>query len=914
MLVGRSAECGALDRLLAGGRHRRSGAIVLRGEPGVGKTALLAYAEEQADGFLVLRGTGIENESDLAFAALHQLLARDLDRLDCLPDPQADALRGAFGLAPAPGTDPFLIALAALGLLAELAEEAPVLCLVDDAQWVDNPSANILLFTARRIEAEGIVFVFGAREGDDRRFEAPGLPSLPVEGLDAAASVELLDRSASALSPAVRDRLVEQVGGNPLALLELPSTLSEEQLSGREPLAEPLPIGSELQASYLARVRRLPEGTQSLLLVAAAEDSGSVATILRAAGSLGVARDELAPAERDGLVAVADGQLTFRHPLVRSAIYRGCTFHERQAAHTALADAQDGANSDRRAWHRAAAAEGPDEEIAGELEAAARRSRERGGYTAAASALERAASLTPDERRRTARLIAAADAAWLVGKTPRARALLADASVAAPADLKVDVTKLQGRLEVRSGVFAEATAMLLTAGQALATADPETAMTLLREAEEATLYTGDVAAIVEIGAAAAEIVAADPPGVDLTTARVLEGIGLQMSGRFDEATALLQEALPAGTTSEDLDEIVYSTRVASGLGDDITALEFCNRALRLARERGAVGALPRILERAPFYEIRLGRYTSARVHAAEGLRLARELTQEPGVHLSELALVAAIQGREDECRTCASEASARAVERRSGLLASLAGWAVGLLELGLGRPEEAAAALGAVLPGENVLTHTIIALFLTPDYIEATARAGRHDTAVATLRPFEEWASSVDQPWALALAAHCRGLVSEGDEAEDHLSTALRLHPAIRPFEHARTELALGEVLRRNRKRREAREHLRSALATFEQLGAAPWEERARNELRASGETARRRDPSTLGELTPQELQIARAVASGARNREVAAQLFLSPRTIDYHLRKVFMKLGISSRAELAQLDIGVEGRTPAAV
>jgi DNA-binding CsgD family transcriptional regulator len=870
----------------------------------VGKTALFDYAAEQAEGFRVRRGTGIENESDLPFAALHQLLRRDLERLDSLPDPQADALRGAFGLAPAPGTDPFLIALGVLGLVADLAEEAPLLCLIDDAQWVDGPSANTLLFTARRIEAEGIVIVFAAREGDDRRFEAPGLSSLPIEGLDETASGALLDQIALELAPAVRDRLVEQSEGNPLALIELPSTLTEEQLAGREPLSEPLPIGSGLQATFLSRVHRLPHDAQSLLLVAAAEDSGNLATIIRAAGSLGVSRESLTPAEREGLVSVSDGQLVFRHPLVRSSVYRGATFGERQAAHNALADAQDESNRDRRAWHRAAASEGPDEEIALELEAAAQRSKQRGGYTAAASAFERAASLTPDDRMRTSRLLAAVDAAWLVGKTARAAALLADASRSAPADLEVEVTKLRGRIEVRSGSFSEATAILMSAAQELAASDPDTATALLLEAEEATLYTGDIGAIVEIGKLAADIAEARGDGAAATRARVLKGIGLQMSGEFEDGARLLEEGLAAGSVSEDLNEIVYASRVASGLGDDITALAYCNRALRLARERGAVGALPRILERAPFYEIRLGQYTSARVHAEEGLRLARELNQEPGIHLCELAWIAGIQGREEECRVSAADARQRALERRSGLLAAMSAWAIGLLELGYGRPEEAAAVLESVLPGENVLTHTIIALFLTPDYIEACARASRTDVALAALGPFEQWADSVGEDWALALAAHCRGLVSGSEEAEQHLTTALELHPPIRPFEHARTELALGEVMRRNRKRREAREHLRSALTAFEQLGAAPWEERARNELRASGETARKRDPSTLGELTPQELQIARLVASGARNREVAAQLFLSPRTIDYHLRKVFMKLGISSRAELAQLDI----------
>jgi DNA-binding CsgD family transcriptional regulator len=292
------------------------------------------------------------------------------------------------------------------------------------------------------------------------------------------------------------------------------------------------------------------------------------------------------------------------------------------------------------------------------------------------------------------------------------------------------------------------------------------------------------------------------------------------------------------------------------------------------------------------------------VHAVEGLRLARELNQEPGVHLCELAWIAAIQGREEECRAAAAEARERALERRSGLIAGMSAWSIGLLELGYGRPGEAAAVLETALPGVDALTHTVIGLFLTPDYIEATARAGRTEAALAALVPFETWAQAVGEPWAVALASHSRGLVSDAADAEQYFERALKFHPAIRPFEHARTQLAYGEVLRRNRKRLEAREHLRAATAKFEELGTAPWEERARAELRATGETARKRDATTLGDLTPQELQIARLVAGGARNREVAAQLFLSPRTIDYHLRKVFMKLGIASRAELAQMEL----------
>jgi DNA-binding CsgD family transcriptional regulator len=905
MLVGRSAERAALDRLLDGGRDGRSAALVLRGEPGVGKTTLLGYAAEQAGGMRVLRGTGIETESELAFAALHQLLARDLDRLDALPAPQASALRGAFGLEPAQGADPFLISLALLSVLADLAESSPVLCLVDDAQWLDEPSASALLFVARRIEAEGIVMLFGVREGEERTFDAPGLPSLRVEGLAEDAARELLEaRLGDGVAPAVRERLIAESAGNPLALVELPSALDAEQLGGQAPLTEPLPIGAGLEAAYLSRVRRLPGATQSLLLFAAAEDSGELAGILRAAASSEIERDALEPAERDGLVSVSDGRLVFRHPLVRSAIYQGATFVERQRAHRALADALDGANADRRAWHRAAAAEGPDEEIARDLEASAERAGLRGGHAAAASALERSAALTADERTRTLRLLAASDAAWLAGKSARARALVADAGRSASEELRVEVLERQGRIEVRSGVFDDACAALIAAAQGLAHSDPATAVRLLADAEESTFWTGNLAMIVEIGALA-EAIAAESDAPDRFLVLLLTGLRRAFTEGTPAAAPLLREALELAKSSTDVDLLLIAGRIGSMLGDDVTGGVIMPRAVRLARESGAVGLLPRVLAAISWGDFRLGRYPTARMHAGEGLRLARETGQEPGLALSVLALVAGAQGRDDECRPHAREAMERAHERGAGLLQSQASWALGLLELTHGRFEESARVLESGLARDGAFGHPGLARHMIPDYVEASVRAGRADGLGETVAEYELFAHSSNQPWTLGLLAACRALTSDGADVETGFREALELLPAARrPFEHARVELLLGEFLRRNRKRREARDHLRAAMATFEQLGAAPWEERARNELRATGETARKRDASTLGDLTPQELQIARLVASGARNREVATQLFLSPRTIDYHLRKVFMKLGIASRAELAQMDL----------
>jgi DNA-binding NarL/FixJ family response regulator len=915
MLYGREAERNRIGDLLAAARTSRSGALLVRGEAGAGKTALLEDARDRAADMHVLAVRGVESESELPFAGLDQLLRPALDLIDLLPSPQAAALRGALGLAESSGEDRFLISAACLTLLAELAERRPILCLVDDVQWVDSESAAALLFAARRLGAEGIAMLLAARLGDGSSFEAPGLEVVELGGLDPGAAAALVEhRAGGELAPSVRTFLVEQAAGNALALVELPAAMSSAQLAGREPLAEPLQIGPRLEAAFVSRLLQLPVEAQSLLLVAAAEDSGELVTILRAARSLDLPAEALQPAERDGLVRVSGGQLVFRHPLVRSAVYSSATSNERRAAHLALADAQNADDEDRRAWHRAAAAIGSDEGIARELEASADRAARRGGHAAAAAALEKAAELSTTDRDRTLRLLAAADSAWLAGRSDRAQALLGEASRSAPGDLEVGVTKLRGRIEVRTGSFTDALPLLLSAARTLVATEPSTALSLLADAEEATLYTGDLELPIEIGRLAAECGRAGPPGADPFPVVVLTGIGFLFAGRFDEAVPLLREAVALASESDDLDKLLHATRAAVAMGDDPTGLELSSRALRLARERSAAGALPRIFERLPFVEITVGRFSSARIHAEEGLELAREMGQERGAHLALLAMLAALQGREEECRTHAAETMQRAVERRAGILAAMSTWALGTLELGLGRPAEAAAVLESALVADTALTHRLIALFLAPDFVEAATRIDRLDDARAVLEGFEAWANAVGQPWALSRVAHCHGLVTTGDEAERHLLDALALSDsAQRPFDRARTELALGEVQRRSRKRREAREHLRSALAAFELLEAAPWEERARTELRATGETARRRDPSTVSQLTPQELQVARFVAEGLSNKEVAAQLFLSPRTIDAHLRNIFAKLNLTSRTQLARLELGGEAPEPAA-
>jgi len=909
MLHGRDVECAAIDRLLADASELRSGALVVRGEVGVGKSALLAYAADRATGRMrVLWGAGVESESELAFAALHQLVRPVLDHVERLPGPQAAALQGAFGLATPRRTDRFLIGVAALSLLAEVAEERPLVCLVDDAQWLDQPSTDALSFAARRLEAEGIVLLVAARDDDLPVFTAPSVAELRLNGLDADAAGALLSEQFPAgLAPDVRARLIEVTQGNPLALLELPASLNPDQLAGRAPLPDPLPVSAGVERVFVERVRRLPESTQTLLLAAAAEETGDPAVIFRAGRALQTGEQAFGIAETAGLVRIAEGRIRFHHPLVRSAVYRGATFSQRQAAHRALAAALPGEeHADRRAWHRAAAAVEPDPEVADELERSAARARRRSGYAAAARALERSAELTTAEDLRGRRLAAAADAAWLAGQPERALELLdrvADGLL--EPRLQADVMHLRGVIELRRGVPADAFTILAAGSAQVAPFDPVKALAMLLPASEAASYAGDVALTIE----AARRAAALPRGerrVDLFTLGLLVGVGSILEGDTARGAPLLREAVTLASAFDDPSRLGFAGAAARYLGDDTATHDFSARAVARARATGELILLPYLLESLAVAEVAAGRYTAATASASEGLRLARETGQESSVcrNLSTLALLAAMQGREDDCRSYAAEALEHAVPRGLRLQAASAAWAVALLDLALNRPVEALSRLKTLAAGSET-GHPVIALLSVPDLVEAAVRANQAQHGQTALAGFEQWATHTAPPWALALLPRCRGLLSAGAAANRHFAEALRLHgPSSRPFDRARTQLLYGEALRRARRRAEAREHLRAAFTTFGQLGASPWAERARTELRASGETARQRDPSTLDQLTPQELQIVRFVGQGATNRDVAAQLFLSPRTIDYHLRQIFTKLGISSRAELIRLRV----------
>jgi DNA-binding CsgD family transcriptional regulator len=913
VLYGRGPELVQVEELIAAARDGHGGALVLRGEPGIGKSALLAHAADLADDMPVLRGTGIETESELPFAGVHRLLRPLHDLVSTLPAPQRAAVMSAFGDGPSVTADRWLLSLAVLNLLAEAAATTPALCIIDDAQWLDSASADALTFVARRVHADGIAMLFAARDDPLRPFKAPGLAELRVTGLDAdAADALLAERASVPVAASVRDRLLSGTLGNPLAMAELAETLTSAQLEGLAPLPDRLPVGADVEQIFGDRVRRQPADTQTMLLVAAANDSDDLDTVLRAAHELGIAPDALDAAERDGLVTVDAGTLAFRHPLVRSAVYRGASSHARRAVEHALAEALDAErDGDRRAWHRANAATGPDDGVASSLATAAERASARGGYAAASAAYERAAELTVDADARAGRFVCAAEAAWLAGRPDAARDLL---DRAAPdkthARLRGRIAHLRGSIEMACGAPAAAYATLIDGANLSSEADPEGAGTMLAEAGQIAWGTGDLARISQAGELLAALPGTDNPGV-----RTIIGLTKFMRGDTTGATLELAAAAELARDFEQPHMVMLAAAGAMFVGQDGRAIDLFTRAVARSRSAGAVATLPMLLAPLAAVEMFTGRYVTATTTAAEGLRLATETGQDnPGAHArSVLAWLAAVRGHDAECTEFANAAITHAIGHRLGPHAAIATWALAHMDLVSGRAEQAydrLQALAAAAPGEG---NQMVSMFATADLVDAAMRTGREPSVEPALARLDVWAANTAAPWTHALVARCHAQVTADDDASDRLfKESLALHAGGgRPFDTARTALLFGERLRRRRKRADARKHLRTALEVFERLGATPWAEHARAELLASGETARKRDVSTVTTLTPQELQIARLVAGGATNRTVAAQLFLSPRTVDYHLRKVFSKLGLSSRHELVRLSLEDDALSP---
>jgi DNA-binding CsgD family transcriptional regulator len=902
MLFGRDDERARIGLLLESARSSRSGALVLHGEPGVGKTALLEDTREQAADMHVLAARGVESESELPFAALHQLLRPAFGLLDRLPPPQSAAFRGALGLDDGAAAQRFLVFAACLSLLAELAGERPVLCLIDDAHWLDAASSDALRFVARRLDAEGVAMVFAARADEARGFEAADLPSLTVSGLDADASAALLAQGAGVeTAPSVRHRLVAQTRGNALALLEVPSALTAAQLVGDEPLPDALPMTKQVEEVFLDRVRRLPEDTQRLLVVAAADDSENVMLVARAGSSLGIDAGALDAAEVAGLVSVAGARFTFRHPLVRSAVYEAATSSTRRDAHRALAGAMegDGEHADRRTWHLAASALEPDDAIVRSLEAVAARAEHRGGYMASSRALERAAELSSDGAAKGRRLVAAARAASVAGGDDHAVPLARQAHALATEPLpRAEIAWVLAVAETRHGRPADAIPVAIEAAETAAEHDLRKALELLILAFGAATDTTDLEAQLRIGAYAATL---EPDDDDWSAfvIRFLAGCAAMAAGDAERAAPQLEEALAWAASSDDERVVYWASTGALWVGEDRRAGDLAGRATALARTHGAIGVLAGALGVRATQHFAAQQFDEAVLAGEEAVRFAHELGAANVALLPRAALAGVAAVRGDEAATRAHANAVLDVARPHGLVLRTAGALRGLalLELGHGRWIEALEHLDALAEMQGALP----AMMTTPDRVEAAVRSGRRDTAEAALSAFEAWAPHWGT-WALPRLACCRALLADGDAAAEHYDEALAMGERARPFDLARIQLLYGEHLRRARRRTDSRAQLRAALEGFDRLGARPWADRARTELRASGESARKRDPSTMDDLTPQEVQVARLVAEGLSNKEVAAQLYLSPRTIDYHLRNVYSKLGVTSRTHLVRL------------
>jgi DNA-binding CsgD family transcriptional regulator len=905
VLYGRGTEQTALAALIAEAQAERGGALVVRGLPGVGKSALLGDLAAHSEGMQVLRAQGVESESPLAFAALQRFLLPAMGGVPDLPEPQAQALRAAFGEVQGVGGDRFLVFTAALGLLSDLARVAPVLGLIDDAHWLDDASAAALLFVARRLQSDRIAFVFGAREGDVRRFEARDLPELRIDGLNREAVRDLLAGQTRRPVPVeVADRLREQTGGNPLALMEMPTALTQDQLTGRSVLPRELPLTRGIERIYLDRCRELPSTAQTFLLVAAADDSGRLDVVLRSAALLGAGPADVETVEVAKLLTVHGHRVELQHPLVRSAVYGSATSAARRAAHHALAEAlTEPSDLERRAWHQAGSVDGPDADVAQALDEVAERSRLRGGHEAASAAWERAAELSATSDARTHRLYGAALSAWLSGHAARANAL----ARAAERDviderLRADITSLQARIEWNTGSVHLAHQMLLTAAQQVVDSDEDRARELAMVATELSCFGGDSGVGIDPAQFAGDVSDASTPRARCL-ATLLVGLTHVAREEWSLATPALRAAFEIPEALSHEDQIVLPNLAIAGLhlGDDAAAQRFHALLLTRARHSGAVITVWYALARNAMSQVATGKWTAAQAGSSEALGIALA-TGQPGLSafpLAWLSLLAAMRG-EGTFEALLAEATEVSATHPTGvldgLIADLRHWAIGVHPTG-----QADIALAQLRQISSGLVRREAAL----DRIEAAVRADDHDTAREWIQDLDRFGESTGTQWAVAVAAHGRAIVGAPAAKDELFMGALQLHSgAGRPFARARTELAYGEHLRRSRRRVGARAHLRAALGTFQDLGAAPWTERAAQELRASGETAQRRDVSKVAGLTAQELQVSRFVAQGLANREIAHQLFLSPRTIDFHLRNVFAKLGVTSRAELARLPL----------
>jgi DNA-binding CsgD family transcriptional regulator len=888
--------------------------LVLRGEAGVGKTELLEYLSEHAAGCRVARAAGVESEMELAFAGLQQLCAPMLDRLEQLPGPQRDALGTAFGLRTGEPPDRFLVGLSVLSLLAEVAEEEPLVCLVDDAQWLDRVSAQTLAFVARRLLAESVGLVLAVREPSEEQ-QFAGLPEQVVGGLSDDGARALLESAIPGrLDERVRDRIVAEMGGNPLALLELPRGLTVAELAGGFALPDASPLASQIEQSFLRQLQPLPVGTRRLLLTAAAEPVGDVSLLRRAIERLGIGADAAAPAEAAGLIELG-ARVRFRHPLMRSAAYRVAGVGDLQEVHRALAEATDPeADPDRRAWHRAHAAVGPDEEVAAELERSAGRAQARGGLAAAAAFLERAATLTPKPDRRARRALVAAGAKQLAGAPQDALTLLTTAAAGPLEQLdRAMLQRLKGQiaLDLRRG--GDAVPLLLDAARRLGSLDPnlsrETYLEALRAASIGGRLGGDV-----LGAAEAARNAPNPPGAPRAIDLLLDGLAVRFTDGYAASAPTLKRALTAvrdedGRPGQDVRWPWFARRVAPDLFEDETWHALATRNVQMARDRGALAVLPLALNYLATMRIFEGDLDDAEALLEESDAIA-DATGNAPILLGRL-LLAGCRGDEARASELIEASEAPAIARGEGVVLTFSEHARAVLNNGLGQYE------AAMAPAESASAQDelMVSVWSLPELIEAAARIGRREIAAGALESLAERTRAARTEWALGIEARSRALLSEGGLAEELYREGVdRLSRCRVTLELARAHLVYGEWLRRENRRIDAREQLRTAHEMLTAMGADGFAERARRELSATGETVRKRIDETRGGLTAQEAQIARLASDGRTNPEIGAELFISPRTVEWHLHKVFTKLGIGSRRELpwALPDAGQTAVAPA--
>jgi len=898
-LRARDRECAVLDELLDDVRHGVGRSLVLLGEAGIGKTALLRYLIASATDMSVVRAVGVQSEMELAYASLHQVCAPLLGRLERLPAPQRQALETVFGLAPGPPPDRFLVGLGVLSLLSEDREGRPLLCVVDDAQWLDQASTLTLAFVARRLLAEPIGVVFAAREPGE---ELKHVAQLEVRGLvNGDARALLLGNVRGPLDAAVCERIIAESHGNPLALIELPRTWRAGDLAGGFDVPASRDVDSKVKQSYVDRILGLPPDAQTLVLAAAAEPLGDPALLERAAGRLGVGTAAAGPAVDAGLLTIG-GRVEFAHPLVRSAAYTSAAPDDRRRVHRALAESTDPqTDPDRRAWHRARATHGPDEEVAADLERSAGRAQARGGVAAAAAFLERAAALSPDPASRVRRALEAADAKQLAGAPQAASALLASAAEGPLDELQSALAeRLKGQIGLDLRRFSEAVPCLLEAAGRLGAMEPEAARTTYLEALRAAHIAAPFSGKLLRRAAEAVRNRPSPSGASGPFDLLLAGLAVRFTDGYEASAPLLKRALAAlrgedGRAEQDVRWPGFARAVALDLFDDQTCHAICTRSVELARERGALGVLPLALNYLAVLRSFEGDLDAAESLVEESDAIA-DATGATRIEFAKLPL-AGFRGDKAVLSKLVETAEPAAIARGEGVLLAFSEHARALLCNGLGN-YEAAFSVAERATGRDQLTVSIWSL---PELVEAAARCGRSDAAAAGLERLAKRTQAAGTALALGIEARSRALLSAGEAADALYREAVdRLYRCRFTPDRARAQLLYGEWLRRERRRVDARDQLRAAYDRFTSIGMAAFAERAHHELLATGEHVQKRTVEAQDDMTAQERQIARLAVDGLSNIEIAARLFISQHTVAYHLRKVFSKLGVTKRHQLA--------------